>query len=109
MTETNEADEEMLVGASADGWSTEDLRALIDGGADVNKRDHTGRSPIFGASKDGHLECVKALIDAGADVKCYNTGAFRSTLRRNHVEFFVPTVIRQTSSVVPKAIANFKH
>jgi cytohesin len=44
------------------------VQALIAAGADVNKADNDGRTPIAGASLNGHFEVVQALVAAGADV-----------------------------------------
>jgi Ankyrin repeats (3 copies) len=45
------------------------LKNLITQGANVNKVDKNGYTPLFIAVENGNLEAVKALIDAGADVK----------------------------------------
>ena len=70
-----------------EGWDTttlllaseygylEVVNALVATGADVNKADNDGWTPIYVASQDGHLEVVQALIAAGADVnKADNDG-----------------------------------
>jgi ankyrin repeat protein len=44
------------------------VQALIAAGADVNKANNDGRTPISVASQKGHLEVVQALSAAGADV-----------------------------------------
>jgi hypothetical protein len=53
--------------ASSNGH-VEVVNALIATGADVNKVDNDGVTPISLASYKGHLEVVQALIAAGADV-----------------------------------------
>ncbi len=56
-----------LLCASEHGY-VEVVDALIATGADVNKADNCGYTPISQASHNGHLEVVQGLIAAGADV-----------------------------------------
>ena len=44
------------------------VRALIEAGADVNKADDIGWTPLFMAAQNGHEAVVRALIEKGADV-----------------------------------------
>lgn len=44
------------------------VEALLDSGADVNAKTHTGATPLIYASWHGHTDVVKALLDHGADV-----------------------------------------
>ena len=44
------------------------LNLLIAAGADVNSRDSKGRTPIFFACKNHHLDDIRTLIAHGADV-----------------------------------------
>jgi ankyrin repeat protein len=46
----------------------EDVRALIESGADVNTADHEGYTPLHLASMMSCTGKVRALIDAGAKV-----------------------------------------
>ena len=46
----------------------EGITRLIAAGADVNKSENDGWSPIMMASEFGHQEAVQLLLDAGADV-----------------------------------------
>ena len=41
---------------------------LINHGADVNKANHWGRTPLSIASENGHLSVAKCLFEHGADV-----------------------------------------
>lgn len=38
----------------------------------VNRRNHSGNTPLHWAALNTHLECVKLLVDAGADVSIKN-------------------------------------
>ena len=42
------------------------VKALIEAGANVNKADSDGYTPIYGATCNRHLDVVKALKTAGA-------------------------------------------
>ena len=60
--------------ASLHGY-VEVVNALIATGADANKADNDGTTPIHPASSRDHLEVVQTLIAAGADVnKANNSG-----------------------------------
>ena len=49
------------------------VRALIDGGGDVNAReDQDSRAPLHYVSREGHTETVHALINGGGDVNAPN-------------------------------------
>ena len=51
------------------------MRLLIDHGADVDKADKDGETPLFRATISGHLGCARLLIEKGADVdKAHNNG-----------------------------------
>ena len=51
-------------------WRTADeLRSLIEAGADVNEVGESGKTPLMLALSIGHkTDVIKALLDAGADV-----------------------------------------
>ena len=55
--------------AASEEGLTETVKALIDAGADVNKINTFGFTPLYWASMNGNTENVKLLLDAGADVK----------------------------------------
>ena len=44
------------------------IEILINNGADVNRTDKNGRTPLFAAIFARRLSIIKTLIDAGADV-----------------------------------------
>lgn len=51
----------------------ETVKALLNGGADVNKTDHGHRSPIMLASYKGHSAVIQLLVEYGADVNAKDT------------------------------------
>jgi ankyrin repeat protein len=44
------------------------VKTLLTTGADVNARDHDGRTALMFAAWNGNLEAMRLLIDKGADV-----------------------------------------
>ncbi|KAG6644333.1 protein arginine N-methyltransferase 2 [Carya illinoinensis] len=57
---------EQLCEAAKSGADTNELRVLIDSGADVSYFDGQGLTPLMHASKHGHAHVVKILLGAGA-------------------------------------------
>ena len=43
------------------------VKLLINAGADVNKKDFYGRTPLILAASKGQVDLVELLLDAGAD------------------------------------------
>ena len=48
------------------------MRALIELGADINKANDDGATPLYIATEKGHEAVVRALIEADADVNKAN-------------------------------------
>ena len=42
-------------------------KLLLDSGADINKADNDGWTPLYIAAQNGYVEIVKLLLDSGAD------------------------------------------
>ena len=55
-----------LLKASAEG-DAKVVSVLLTSGADKNKPDKDGRTPLFVAAKNGHIAVVDLLLRAGAD------------------------------------------
>mgnify|MGYP000090432921 FL=1 len=52
------------------------MRALIEAGADVNKADDNGVTPLYMAAEQGHEGAVRALVELDADInKAIDVGA----------------------------------
>ena len=67
--------ERAMIGAAQEGHETV-VRALIEAGADINKADDDGWTPLYVASENGHTAVVRALIKTGANVnKAVNDGS----------------------------------
>ena len=52
---------------SSDG-NVEELRRLVETGADVNAHMRDGATPLHLAAQQGHVEAVEMLVEQGADV-----------------------------------------
>ena len=57
-----------LMRAALDG-NTESVRELINQGADINRRDDSGRTALMFAVVNRHYETMKLLLEHGADVQ----------------------------------------
>ncbi len=66
--EPNAEGEDLIVVAGAEGWSAEDINALISAGADVSTADVNGKTGVWNASNCGHVSTLKALLSAGGNV-----------------------------------------
>jgi len=53
------------------------VKALVKCEADLEKECLQGRTPLYLACEQGHVECVKVLLDAGADRSHVTTVSFQ--------------------------------
>ena len=60
-----------LMWVSAKGY-TNDVKSLLDNGADVSARNNFGWTPLICGCYYGHTEVVRLLLDNGADVNARN-------------------------------------
>ena len=65
--EVNAEGEDLIAVAVADGWSAEDVSALVMAGADVATADENGRTGVWAAASCGNVSALKALLAAGGD------------------------------------------
>ena len=50
----------------------EAMKALLAAGAEVNHASNTGKTALYWAALEGHVEAIQALVTAGADVNHVN-------------------------------------
>ena len=65
------------------------VRALLDGGADVNTTDPNGWTPLMEAVFAGHAETIRALLARGADVNTKDRAGWTPLMEaasKGHVE-----------------------
>ena len=73
-------------------YRTEDLevgKQLLDRGANVNARDHTGWTPLYMAATDGQLETTRMLLEHGAAINTLIDGGYtplHAASTEGHVE-----------------------
>ncbi len=51
-------------------------KILVEAGADMNKKNNVGTTPLIEAAIRGETECAKLLIDAGADLSLRDNKGF---------------------------------
>ena len=100
--EENAEGEDLIVAAGADGWSAEDVRALLMAGADVATADENGRTGVWAAASCGNVSTLKALLAVGGDVntRC-NESEINESMRVDGASaLYVATMNGQTDCVV---------
>jgi quinoprotein dehydrogenase-associated probable ABC transporter substrate-binding protein len=63
----------------------ERIKFLVSKGADVNKADDQGWTPLQNAARQRHDELIKVLIDLGADVNAGDPTPLAAAAMRDHV------------------------
>jgi ankyrin repeat protein len=66
--ELNAEGEDLIVAAAADGWSADDIKTLIQAGADAAAVDKDGNKAFVVAAGNGHLLTMQALLVGGCDL-----------------------------------------
>jgi predicted negative regulator of RcsB-dependent stress response len=61
-----------LLTAATKAGDPEIIKQIIEKGADVNKADESGQTPLHWGSQKGKTDAVKVLIDAKADINAKN-------------------------------------
>ena len=100
--EVNAEGEDLIVVAGADGWSAEDVSALVMAGADVATADENGRTGVWAAASCGNVSALKALLAAGGDANtcCNDSDMNESMLVAGASALFVAAMNGQTDCVV---------
>jgi hypothetical protein len=81
--ELNAEGEDLIVAAGAEGWSADDVSALLGAGADFATADKKGKTGLWTAASSGHVLTLKVLLAAGADANaCCNVSEFNTKLRQ---------------------------
>ena len=78
-----------LITSSENGDNLENIRRLIQKGADVNTKDENGETPLLWANVYGKLDVVKFLVESGANVNAKNNKGntpLMSSSRHGHLE-----------------------
>lgn len=60
--------EQLFALAKGSGDNDFDVLRLLNRGAEINARDASGRTPLFYAVQQGHIEMAKVLVFKGADI-----------------------------------------
>lgn len=75
--EQDDARKKLLLVAAAAG-RTDNVRLLLDKGADINARADTGQTPLMLAAKSGKKDTVKFLLEKGADAEIQDQAGNRA-------------------------------
>ena len=70
------ADRSAALAAAAAKGQTEQVRALLDGGADIEAAGKDGRTPLMLAAQHGHQETVRLLLAHGAKTEARDAAGF---------------------------------
>lgn len=62
----NEGTSESLLHSAAWAGDIDEVKRLVESGADTNWRDSIGETALFGAAAWGHVEVVRYLLSVGA-------------------------------------------
>ena len=73
--------------------TTDEVRAAIAAGADVNKANNAGSMPLHRAVTNNTYDVVRCLVEAGADVNARTTGTYRDTVLHSAIWTKDPRVI----------------
>ena len=73
---------------------------LIDVGAELDRADEYGNTPLFIAITSGNNEMAKLLIDAGADVN--KGGDYRETGFRREFKGVTPPIVQAVTMQNPE-------
>ena len=65
-TNMNTLTQQLIVAAEADNVPS--IKRLLAQGANINKQDARGRTPVMAATQANQVNAVRALIEAGADI-----------------------------------------
>ena len=49
-----------------------ELQWALEDGADPNREDDDGTTPLFFAASNGHARCIHILVDEGADIDVFS-------------------------------------
>jgi hypothetical protein len=63
--ERNADGEDVIIIAGGDGWSADDIDALLEAGADVNASDCNGQTSVWNAASCGNAHTLRALLEGG--------------------------------------------
>jgi ankyrin repeat protein len=73
------------------------VKALIELGADVQKKGQFGYTALHAAAQGGHLDVVQALVKYGASVNCKNDDGdiplILGMFERNMIDVFIYLLI----------------
>ncbi|KAJ1485970.1 ankyrin repeat-containing domain protein, partial [Baffinella frigidus] len=98
---------EALWGATGRG-ETEEVRRLIEGGADMKAKSGTGTKPLQFAALQGHEEVVRVLLDARADVSVVWMGATALDLALKNGHAGVARVLRGAGAAHQELLARIE-
>ena len=77
---------------------------LAERGADINKAANGGYTPLYAASKKGHVEVVRILAERGADInKATNNGRTPLQIAVSNVHTEIIQLLQRAAQNQPSA------
>lgn len=97
---------ESLLGQAATYGNTDVVQALINAGADLNKKNGNRMKPMFNAIWQGNIGALQCLLDAGADNSIQGgpygdttpLGFIKFSLRRN--DHYAPNALSASQRII---------
>eukprot|EP00957_Ditylum_brightwellii_P053936 4085764-Ditylum_brightwellii.AAC.1 len=85
------------------------ISLLISNGADINKQNNGGTTPLYVAAQQGYCDIVSLLLSNGADInRCDNDGTTPLTIAIAYKQDKVESLLRAAGASMPTDVMNLE-